>query len=216
MVKQQPESSEETRRHERVPFPFIEQVAEFDQASTRDIGAALREAQASVIPEDNMLRFEHGSSWRSKPMEFADDKGELELHSSEQAIQFADIVEHRLSLFASFKAELVNAMMTQFMQSMYEKVSAGAARVGNTVDAKDKANMAEAYLEMLEKITFGVDRDGNVSMPQFHGGAEAARRFQADFDAITPELRQRIEDTIARKSNEALEAEAARLAKFRA
>lgn len=205
-----------SRLHDRVPFPFAKEVAEFDQANVRDLGAAIRRAQASIIPEHNMLRFEHGSSWRSKQVEFADDQGELEVHSSEQSIQFAHIVEHRLSLFATIKTELVNAMMAQFLQSMFAKVSAGAERVGNVVDAKATTNMAEAYLEMLEKITFGVDRDGKVSMPQFHGGTEAARRFQADLAAMSPELSQRIEQAIVRKSQDALDAEAHRLSKFRA
>lgn len=209
------EGSLEPRRHDRVPFAFAKQVAEFNRANIADVSEALRRAQESLILPENMLRFEHGNAWRSKPMQFSDEKGELELHSSEHSIQFSDIVEHRLSLFETFKNELVAAMMTQFTHSIYEKLSAGAERVGNTMEIKATDNFAEKFLAMVESITFSVDRNGQVSMPQLHAGEEAFSRFQRDLTAVPAELKQRIEEAIARKSKEAIDAEALRIAKFR-
>ena len=70
-------------------------------------------------------------------------------------------------------------------------------------------------LEMFRKLELGVDRDGNVSMPQIHVGPELYARLPEEMSKVPPELSAEIERVKAEKIKEALDREAERKGKFK-
>ena len=73
---------------------------------------------------------------------------------------------------------------------------------------------AEAFLAALEMIEFGIDENGEVSLPQFHMGREGFEKTMADLEAQGPEFTERVDKVKAEKSERAREREKERLAKF--
>jgi hypothetical protein len=106
-------------------------------------------------------------------------------------------------------------MDRQFAQMMYGAVGKAAESAGNVVDAKQKASFAEAFVGSLEKIEFGVDRHGNVTLPELHVGPDIHEKVVAELTAQPPEYRQRLDKLIAQKSEQAMAREAARKARFK-
>jgi hypothetical protein len=98
---------------------------------------------------------------------------------------------------------------------MYAKVAEGADAVGNTVDAKQFASPALAFLEGLKRVEFGVDRQGNPSRPQFHLGKKALEALQRDFEKHGKPLQDKIEEITKQKEREAVERNKSRLRRFK-
>lgn len=174
----------------------------------------LEDARQSLIPKENSLHFSHGGSWQTKPTEFADAEGEFQTHSVETSLKFEDVRDHRLGAIAEFQRTLVDGMQRQFFDSVFATIGRATERTGNTVSAPDHASLADAFLETIKKIQFGVDRYGNISMPEFHGGPDVARKMAASIEEKGPEFVEELERIKAQKIAEAFERERQRLNKF--
>ena len=106
-------------------------------------------------------------------------------------------------------------MSGQFARSIYSVVGAAAERVGNVVSNKETGSTAQSFLAMLKKIEFGVDRDGNVSLPQVHVGPDMAEKMINELQSQPPEFGEEVERVKAQRSEQALQKEAERKAKFK-
>ena len=106
-------------------------------------------------------------------------------------------------------------MVQQFDESMarmlYETVSAACEESGQVVDGRD-IPFPQAFLEGFKKIELGVDRNGNVSMPEFHVGS---LDMVKQLEAMPPEFQAEVERVKAEKIAKALEVEAERKKKFK-
>ncbi len=105
-------------------------------------------------------------------------------------------------------------MKRQFFEMLYGTLSETCDEHGQTVSVDPEKGFPAAFLEMLEKIEFSVDRQGNVSLPEMHVGAEMGAKLIAQLEAQPQEFKDQIELVKARKSSDALEREASRKAKF--
>lgn len=135
--------------------------------------------------------------------------------SSEWLIPFRAIADNDLGLIARSIFPVCEDMSRQFVQNMYGAVGAAAGRVGNIVDAKDAGSVGASLIEMMSKIELGVDRDGNVSMPQIHAGPEAYDKLVDAMQNMEPDEAEKFERLRQEKSQQALDREAKRRAKFR-
>ena len=109
---------------------------------------------------------------------------------------------------------MVEGVHSEFMKMIYQTVHEATERTGNVVDAEQHGSPAKAFMEMLRKIEFGVDRDGAVSRPQIHLGSEIYEKFTKDIEAQGVEFREKVEELTAAKEAAALEREAKRKARF--
>ena len=135
--------------------------------------------------------------------------------STEWTIPFKEITDNDLGLIARSILPVCEEMSRQFAQNMYGVVGAAAERVGNVVDARAAGSVAASLIEVMSKIELGVDRDGNVTMPQIHAGSEAYGKLVEAMENMEPDVAAELERLKLERSQEALDREAERRAKFR-
>jgi hypothetical protein len=194
------------------PFPFDSEARLVMQAFGQEVLKQLRKSQHAYVDPRNVQRFLHGRSWQSHQSYDPDQVSELERHQHQMNIKFDDIMLRRLELIESTLNELSSEMAEAFIRSLYSTVSEACDKYGNVVSAGKEP--ARAYIEMLEKIQFGVDRNGSVSIPQIHAGTAAIDAFRRDKTMNSIEFEEKVSKITEMKSAEALERKAARKAKF--
>jgi hypothetical protein len=196
------------------PFRYRSRIKEFSEAFTEQVAAELQKRREELISPRNAQKFSHGRMWRTKPTEHGDDAGEMQAHSFEFLTRFDDVVNHDLAKFVEARSRLVDGLMGQFKASLYQMISQSTEKSGNTVVLGPEQSPAEAFLAALEMIEFGIDENGEVSLPQFHMGRESIEKTIADLNAQGPEFTERVERVKAEKTELARQRESERLAKF--
>lgn len=196
------------------PFRYRSRIKEFSEAFTEQVAAELRKRCDELISPRNAQKFSHGRMWKTKPTEHGDDAGEMQVHSFEFLSRFDDVVNHDLTKFVEARNRLVAGLMAQFQASLYQTISQSTEKSGNTVLVGPGQSPAEAFLAALEMIEFGIDENGEVSLPQFHMGREGIEKTIANLEAQGPEFTERVEKVKAEKSELARQRESERLAKF--
>jgi hypothetical protein len=217
------EGSDEMANGDEVPAPIDPRIVCFERVDVHTafevslialMGDLQNKSRAAFVSEHNILRMNHGDSWVHSARE---EEPDTTMHSisAEWSIPFNDIAENDLALIMRTVRPINEAMEGQFARNMYAVVGAAAEKAGNVVDAQKTGSFAQSMLEMFRKIELGVDRDGNVTMPQLHVGTEAYKRIAEEMQCVPPEIEAEIEAVKAVKTQAALEKEAQRKAKFR-
>jgi hypothetical protein len=195
-------------------FERREEENAFEASVMALLGQLQKRSRETFVSEQNVLRMNHGGNWVHSARAPEPD---VTMHkiSAEYSIPFKDIAENDLGLIARTMLPLSQEMEKQFAHNMYGVVGAAAEKVGNVVDARAAGSFAQSMLEMFKKIEFGVDRDGNVSLPQIHVGSETFERISKEMQNVPPEIEAEIEQIKAEKIQAALNREIERKAKFR-
>lgn len=196
------------------PFSYRSRVREFNEAFTAEIGTELQRRRDDFISPRNVQKFSHGRIWRTKPTGHCDDAGEMRAHSAEFVSRFEDVVNHDIAKLFETRNRLVEGLLEQFQASLYQTISHSTEKSGNTVVVGPGQSPSEAFLAALEMIEFGIDENGEVSLPQFHMRREGVEKTIADLDAQGPEFIERLEQVKAEKSELARQRERERLARF--
>lgn len=195
----------------RVPFqPPKSCKAAVQESMTKLLSESQRRRTESILSPHNMLHYSHGLKW-SHPADPNDEPGKMESHSAEVSLPFSRLVCGDLALITEAIDGMSEEFHNQLMQSMYSLVNRTCEKTGNSVKAS-QANFPDAFEKMLERIEFGVDQYGEVSLPTVHT-ADAKWMMQA-LESQPDEYHQRIQKLIERKSLEAREQETARKKKF--
>lgn len=185
----------------------------FHQSFVNLLAQLQRGAFSKYLNPENTHTFKHGGQWANPAAPDA-LPADMKVHSAQTEVSFEKLVNHDLAVIDQVLGQLVESMEAQFARLMYSTVSAAADSVGNTVDAKAAGSPHEAFAQMLEKIEFSADKFGNVSLPTIHAGPEFLQALQKTASDVSPELNQRIEAIKARKTEEALQRETQRKARF--
>ncbi|HEY0958265.1 MAG TPA: hypothetical protein VGE05_03220 [Novosphingobium sp.] len=195
-------------------FEGREDQAAVEMSVAKLVGALQEQSRAMFVNEHNVMRMNHGGQWVHSARE---EEPDTTMHSisTEWLIPFKDIADNDLDLIARTIRSINEDMQRQFAQNMYATVGAVAEKVGNVVDAKATGSIAQSMLEMFKKIEFGVDRDGNVSMPTLHVAPETHDRIVKELQSVDPEVEAEIERVKAIKIQAAFEREADRKSKFK-
>lgn len=184
------------------------------EAFNRMVADRLEVRRAEFINADNVQRFTHGVAWQAHNSSEPDEVTELRTHSHEISIRFDDIKNGRLAIIQEQADALTDAMHEALVRSLFATVSAGADRVGNVVH--NQGNVAASLVEMLEKIEFGVDREGNVTRPSIYVAPENLQALDPRLlTAQDPDIQARIEALTKKKTDDALSRERERREKFR-
>lgn len=201
--------------HRKSPFAFDSDSEKFSVAFHEDLAEQLAEQRNQVISPNNSLRMNHGTKWQFKQVDSEEfEDGEMELHSVETSYKYQEIVDYDLKCIAKHQNEIVGLLMKEFMQGIYKTLEESTEKSGNVVSGQGGPFTAELYLELLEKIEFGVNADGEVSLPQFHTAPEAAGKILNELNSQGSEFRQKVEELMEKKKGAALEKEKIRKSKF--
>jgi hypothetical protein len=204
------------RRNARV-LCFVDEneIEAFDRAYVTMMRELHKRRISMYVNEDNVLHYSHGANWIRSARE--DDEGlQMETLSTEWSTPHQSILENDLSLITTSLRDAVESLSAQFARSIYGVVDAAAERVGNIVSDLETGSTAKSFLEMLKKIEFGVDRDGNVSLPSMHVGPGMAEKLLNELESQPPEFSEEVERIKAERTELALKKEAERKAKFKA
>lgn len=185
----------------------------FDRALTKLLCDALKLRRSQLISPENVQRFRHGDDWSHPGLPNAYNAG-MQLHSTEIAIKFDELVNHDLSTIARYVDKLVEDLNAQFQRTMYATISAACDKSGNLVDASEAGGPIESLAVMLEKIRFSSDKNGKVQRPQIHMSPEAFDNFRKAQESASPELLERIQQLDDLRTAEAIEEEIQRKARF--
>lgn len=199
-----------------IPFRFTSKISEFDAEMLEDIGSSLQEQRKAILPSENVFKYTHGKKWRTIIAENndQDDDGQMQTHSSEIQIPVQEVVDNDLGSLVRYRNSIVSGLIKDLMQSIYQAVNDSTEKTGNVIGAKSGSFTAEHFVEMLEKIEFGVDRDGNVSLPEIHASPELVKKMLQVLSVQGSEFEKRVQEITQRKSEAALARENDRKSKF--
>ena len=191
-------------------FEMREEGDAFMASVTKLVGQLIRQKNGERVPVENHQVFMHGRTWRHPANERA-TTGEMQTHGAEFVTPFDDIVGGDFNMVPRFIASMVQQFDDASARMLYESMAEICEANGQTVDGRDKS-FPEAFMEAFRKIEFGVDRDGNVSLPEVHVGSmkmveqlqAMGEEYQAEFERLKQEKIERAE-----------QAEEARRSKFK-
>jgi hypothetical protein len=195
-------------------FERPEEEKAFERSVTKLVAQLNERTRAMLVSRQNVMRMNHGRNWVHSARD-PEQATSMQTISAEWLIPFREIADNDLGLIGRSILAMSEEMSRQFAQNMYGTIGAAAERVGNVVSAENAGSVSQALIEMLSKIELGVDRDGNVSMPQIHAGTDAHAKLVAELENMTPEVAAELERLRLEKTREALDREAERRAKFR-
>jgi hypothetical protein len=196
---------------EKIPYPAIKEGEIFDQKVAQLIHDLLRQNLSSLIPPGNSYFLPHGKRWA---LQRADEPGELKSVSSEGVLTHEQIIENNPSLLVEFIGKVVGEMAAQMKRLIFEAAGNAAGEVGNSISLAEYATLAEAFLETMRRIEFGVDESGNVRIPSVYVHPENSRQFLSELRRQPSSFSREVQAVKARKKLSALEGEVDRLKRF--
>jgi len=203
------------RRTISKPEYFINEVGAkaFNAAFLQMIADRRKEVVAQYISPGNSQRFRHRGGWvhPGAPEVFS---VQPRPHSSTIETQFQNLVDNDLSTIHRNVQTLCDALHRQFSEMLISTMSSVCEETGNTVDARAAGSVENAIIEMFEKIQFVANKKGEVKPPDLHASPETAARVMDALSTSTPEFKQRLEDVMRRKTEDAKAAEIERKARF--
>lgn len=202
-------------RHELLVDYFVDSefVDKFNESLRSFLYVLQQSAMKKYVNPESAQRLKHGASF-TNPAAPQVYNGGIETHSTLFNISLDSIIAHDVSILGESFNSFQENMGAQFARMIYASVSKVCDQTGNVVDAKKTGSIQLAFLEMLEKIEFIADRNGEVKLPEIHMGTDALKAFEKSMKESTPEYVALVEDVKARKTAEALNKEVERKAKF--
>lgn len=194
-------------------FAFAKEAEQFDAAFHRKLAESVLAMTRKYLPARNTLIYNHGRSWQ-----YAHDEHEpatMHSHSAEMVFRFEDIAQGKDTILWDQIRAATEAYHSQFLAMLHGTVFDASERSGNVVSQKEHGGFPRAFLEMLRKIEFGVDRNGKVTLPEMHLPAGVAKDAIMQLEAQPEAFRAEVDAIKKAKTIEALRREEERLAKFR-
>ena len=201
----------------RAPRPeygsYVREGRAIREASRKLIDALAREELGRIVPQENNRYFRHGTGWTS-PASTARAPDEAKLIRHEYSIHFADVVAHDLTIIPKSIRGIADGVASAQIGQIFEAVSESCDRTGNHVDGSERP-FADTFMEMIEKIEFGVDANGEIEMPSIFAAPDQVDKMVASLESQPPEYQARAEALMAEKKKQALAREQERLARFK-
>lgn len=185
----------------------------FNESLQKLLSALQQRLMAKYINPESAQRVKHGAMF-SNPAAPQVYNGEIETHSMVFDISIESLATHDLTILERYFNHIQEDMEAKFARMIYGSVAKVCDQSGNVVDVKKSGSLQLAFLDMLEKIEFSVDKTGEVRLPEIHLGTDAFNEFERTMQQSTPEYHALVEDVKARKVAEALNREIERKARF--
>ena len=204
--------AEDARRMEM--FSFVAEQSKFDESVTELIRDLVEQQRDTIMPRENVISYSHGEGWMAWQDGDDEETHEFQEHRHEEIIKFEYIVDHKISILQNQILRIVEGMHGNFMKMMFQTMHEATQKSGNVVDAQKHASTADAFLESLRQIEFGVDQHGEISRPQFCLSPKVYDKFVKDLETQDADFKKKVEEITKAKEAAALERESARKARF--
>lgn len=197
-----------------LPFPYKRESKEFGEALLEMAVRVQRDKISQYISKENMHSFRHGRSWLTI-RENGTEESSFKEAGVELNISYEDILKNDVNQFFQFFETFVEGFTSKTIQSMFQTISESCDKVGNTVNQKEYRSQAEAFLEMLKKVEFSVNDNGQVELPKIHVGPDAAELLIKSLEAQGEEFHAEVEKIKQEKCEAALKRENERLNRYK-
>jgi hypothetical protein len=198
----------------QMPYPFASEAAAFENSVFELVKNILMQQRNIMVPAENVMRYRHGRTWKTHYPNQPSQSPTAGQASAEMRVPFADLVDGNVEIIYSKIQELIDAMHASFMTYMYSSMSEITAATGQTINAAEAGSPAQAFLAMLKKIEFGIDRSGRVSIPEIHAGSKAVEALTKSLAAEDTSFREQVDQVMIEKQHAALAREQERRARF--
>jgi hypothetical protein len=198
----------------RIPGPTLRESAEFQSSLNHFLAQHVQESLSHMVAPENKLRLHHGRSWGGGE-DTGTSEGTLKRTSAETSIPFEAVLKNDVAALPGFIKALAETIVSEMKKNIYATVSAASNRAGNVVSVSAAGSPAQAFLQMLHVIEFGVNAEGEVSLPAMHVSPEMGKKMLDDLNAQGPEFREEVEKIKREKTAEALRREQERLDRYR-
>jgi hypothetical protein len=195
-----------------VPRPDTRRATQFQRAVNRILSDQIRQGLEHLVAPQNSLHLRHGRGWVSPR---AEEDTQFQRSEASTETSFAQIVTNDVSVLPRFIDELASGLVKEMSTVIYSTVSRAAESVGNVVSRQEAGSDAAAFLEMIRRTEFGVDSEGRVTMPSFHGSPDEVERMTAALEAQGPEFHRELEELKQQKAAAALQRESERRARYK-
>lgn len=196
------------------PFPFDTQAGLVMKAFREETWERLDQARRQVGGGDNVQRFSHGGSWQSHHSYAPDRVDRMQTLEHETRLRLEDIMDGRLEVIENTVEDISRSMAASYAKAFYQMLSDTCEESGNVIDGST-GSLGEQMLKAIEQVEYSVDRDGQVSLPEFRMHPTLAKRLHSDPSLQDPVLLARAEEIKQLKIAQALAEEASRKSKFR-
>lgn len=196
--------------------PFVDSKGE--RAIYQALGEAIRSTiqnnvQQFVAPE-NVQHLYHGEAWVHNVDTADPEPGQFTEHMVELEVKFQDIADNDFSVLPRYIHDTAEGMTSQTVSELFSVVAKSTEKSGNNVSVKEEGSFKQAFLRMLETIEFSVGRDGQVQRPEMHLSPQMYEQILPELQQEDETFRQQVDAITKEKEQQALQAEADRLAKF--
>lgn len=176
-------------------------LPEYDIAFAGFVHDTIRELARARDPLLSMVRYETGNTnvasrvrdRAGMDVDLPERSTAYEMSFSVDAVRAADFEALAVGLDAA-----AENLAGDLVRMMIEHIGAVTEATGNVVEA-DRPMTFEVFYEMMKKLEWGLDDDGNLSVPSIVMHPEAA----AKIPEATPEQLAMVEDLKRRKFEEA-------------
>lgn len=194
-----------------IPFSHHEESKIFSESLQNFIAKENNKRMSTYQSAENTYILHHGNSFSS----IVDNESDLSKHSVNIEFDYSDIRLYRIEQFYIFLNTIIEEMSSQMIRTLYQTLSDTCDKTGNVIDnVQNVMSNAEAFLEMLRKVEFGVDKYGNVIMPQIHLHPSQSDKFIKELEAQDETYKNLIEEIKKEKTKQAIQKENDRLLRF--
>lgn len=204
----------EPERQRAEYFSFHQRQSSFDDAMNELIIKLADNAREKILPSRNALRYQHGTTSISTNSNYSTEETGFIKHETVVQTKFADITDRNIQALPAFLEQIVEGMHRQFAQFMYSYLSEVCDKSGQTISGKG-VPPAQAFLQALRSMEFGIDAGGKVSKPAFHAGSEAMQALFADIEKQGAAFEEEFAQIIQEKEENALRREENRKTRYR-
>lgn len=197
------------------PFANPIEGSKFMHCFLKELEEKVEVARSVFVSKENVLQFNHGTNWQSHNSSNPENVSTLRSIQNEFTFKKSDFVNYKIDTLQDTLNSMADSLIESFNIEMYSTISNACDENGQTIDGS-KMSPVDSFLEMLERIEFGVDRDGNPTKPTIHLGPGGIDTFKNDPKFNSPEIQIKVDKIIERKQREAIDRELSRLAKFKA
>ena len=198
----------------KIPYPATRAGQIFIAQMASVLRGRIEELISSVVAPENRHSFHHGEGWAVQRESIPDHAGRFQAQEVVEGIKYESLMNNDLTALPTFIETFAQQFADHTKSLAYQRASEAAESVGNTVSVQESGSTAAAFLEMLRKLEFGVDRHGNVSLPSLHLHSDNVQQFMAELQNQGPEFELEVERIKQEKILDALARERERLSKY--
>jgi hypothetical protein len=196
----------------RIPYGFPQETKLFAKEVMRELARKMEELRAVLFSARNIMHYNHGTTWRALHSFEPERPGELQEASAEMIVKYEEVLAGDYGLMEAKIHELATKMNDVVVRGAFREIERVTAETDQVVVHKKGNNPVDSFIEVIQKIEFGVDESGQISRPHLVTGPN--NPMLEALKVMTDEQKKKIEEITRVKEAAALAKERERKAKF--